>query len=377
MKFKEISTIDDVAPFVSGIKEIRNIPISGGRGNLFCYIVLDSRTFDVPEALECRGIAFDREGKICSRPLHKFFNIGEKEWLTPEKLMRRDDLLAVYEKLDGSMIATAWIDGKVEWRSKKSFDSDVVRLAKEFLAENEEYEMFATVVAKAGCTAIFELTHPDAAIVVHHDKPRMTLLHVRENVSGAYIMLNKDDPIHEIISMFQMPTPMKVLFKAERLEDVIKHLDVIEGAEGYVLQFANGDMVKMKSVWYRRLHKVLGMMRERDIAAMALEEQLDDAKDFIVELGIPLIDVEEIETRLKNNLFEILSEVNAIADADEHLDRKTFALKHVSHELFGPIMGRYLGKEWDIKDWYAKKRLKQDFGLRSLVSGAAAEALEG
>jgi len=102
---------------------------------------MDSNTFDSPEALECRGIAFDQSGKVISRPLHKFFNVGEKEWLSSDSLMKRSDISAIFDKIDGSMIATAWVNGELRLRSKKEFDSKVVELSY-YLLSRPEYSKF-------------------------------------------------------------------------------------------------------------------------------------------------------------------------------------------------------------------------------------------
>ncbi|MFN4181023.1 MAG: RNA ligase, partial [Armatimonadota bacterium] len=104
--FKTIHSIDDVLPFVEHKKEIRFTRQPNG-ARVGCYVFMDGSTFDSLEALECRGIAFDEDGKIISRPLHKFFNLGEKPHTSFQRLSERGDLVSVQEKLDGSMIATA------------------------------------------------------------------------------------------------------------------------------------------------------------------------------------------------------------------------------------------------------------------------------
>jgi RNA ligase len=115
-QFKRIEHIDDIRSAVTGKEEIKYILQPNGT-TIVCYMFQDSHTFDTPEAIECRGIAFGSDGKIVSRPLHKFFNMGEKAWLTPDELLKRDDVVAIYDKLDGSMIATSYHNGKLEFRS--------------------------------------------------------------------------------------------------------------------------------------------------------------------------------------------------------------------------------------------------------------------
>src|SRR5688572_22078349 len=76
---------------------------------VFCYSYNSPEVF--PEVVswedavrrECRGLAFDLEGRLISRPFHKFFNLGER----PETLPGVVDLTqphVILEKLDGSMI---------------------------------------------------------------------------------------------------------------------------------------------------------------------------------------------------------------------------------------------------------------------------------
>ena len=103
--FKQINSINDLQPAVAEIKEIRFHRQPNGI-TIGCYMFMDSKTFELPEALECRGIAFDDAGQVVSRPLHKFFNAGEKEWLAPDRLLEREaagEVAAIFEKVDGSI----------------------------------------------------------------------------------------------------------------------------------------------------------------------------------------------------------------------------------------------------------------------------------
>lgn len=372
--FKTITNISDVQPFVLDKKEIRFLDQHDGV-KIGCYLFVDSKTFDSVEALECRGVAFDSSGDIISRPLHKFFNIGEKEWLSPDQLLLRDDIKAIYEKLDGSMIATAWMNGELLWRSKKSFNSQVVKLATLFteLPENENIKKFACEVASSGMTAIFEITHPEARIVVEHTKPALRLLHVRNNIDGQYVMLDKEHSIHRLILEYQIPVVQSFNIS---LAEVMESLENMKGLEGYVIQFNNGDMVKIKCPWYARLHRSISFSRERDIAMLCINGEIDDVKGQLVELGIDLAGVNEVEARLKEILTKIFDEVEEIYKNGMHLDRKSFAIANKENPLFGFAMNRYLGKEVSLLEWYGRNRLKDDFGLKSLLSDALAEELE-
>lgn len=386
--FKRIESIDDLRPAVEHKQEIRFHKQHNGI-TMSMYLFMDSKTFDSPEAIECRGAAFDEEGKIVSRPLHKFFNMGEKDYLSPEKLLEREargEVVGIYEKLDGSMIATSWVNEEMRFRSKKSFTSEVVKLTNKFLDDpsNSNIIQFSYWMAKLGRTAIFELTHPEAQIVVPQSKPKLRLLHIRDNVTGRYVMLhstvtNEDDRevtdyVWAMIRQYEIPLVPKCEIT---LHKAFESLESMQNMEGYVVQFSNGDMVKIKCGWYSRLHRSITFLRERDIATLAINEELDDMKRHMTEVGIDLVKVEEVESRLKAILAGIASEVEETAKLGSELSRKEFALMHNKNPLFGLIMKCYLGEEVDYSTWYSKNRLKDDFSLKSLLEGAQAEAVEG
>lgn len=375
MKFPTIERIDDLRPHVADKKEIRFAEHPNGV-TIACYMFMDSATFDSPLAMECRGIAFDRTGAICSRPLHKFFNVGEKDWLTKESILALASAPRTMEKLDGSLIATAWVDGKLAWRSKKSFASDVVRLVEEFIAEQPDESLlaFATTLAEAGYTASFELTHPLARIVVGQDRPQLRLLHVRHNVTGEYVMLDPSHMVHDLIARYGVPC---VPIYEVSTDWIFESLEDMRDQEGYVIQFGTGDMAKIKCPWYARLHKSITFLRERDIAAAALAEELDDLKATLAEAGVDLGAVNDIEARVKARLLETQDEVERVIARASGMERKDFAIAHKAHPLFGLLMAEYQGKDWSAAEWFTKHRLKEEFGLRVLADGALAEAMEG
>jgi len=373
--FIQVNHISDIQSKVADKSEIRFAKQPNGI-IVGCYLFSDNHTFDSPEALECRGIAFDENGAPVSRTMQKFFNAGEKEWLSLESIMQRNDIHAIYEKLDGSMIATAFHNNGLLWRSKKSFTSDVVALAIEFvnLPENSNIKTFAYEVASRGMTATFELTHPAARIVVAHERASLRLLHVRDNVSGQYVMLDANHMIHQLIAEYAVPMVPKIDIT---MEEVIQSLETMRDQEGYVIQFKDGDMVKIKCPWYNRLHRSITFLRERDIAQLAINEELDDVKASLVEAGIDLTLVNGVETKLKDILSGILDEVETIYQNGKDLDRKGFAIANKGNPLFGLAMQRFLGNDIRILEWYGKNRLKDDFSLRVLVDDAKAEAIEG
>lgn len=374
--FKTITNISDIVPFVEDKKEIAVSRHPNGVV-VVCYMFMDKDTFDSPEALEARGIAFNKDGSVMSRPLHKFFNVGEKASLSVDEMKKRN-IRAVFEKIDGSMIATAWdTERGLLWRSKKSFNSSVVKLVHQMM-ENEKFahiQAFAQQVASNGLTAVFELTHPDAQIVVKYPEPTMSLLHVRDNTTGEYVLLDPDHVIHQWVNDFGVTTSNRLSLS---MEQVMENLETMTNQEGYVLQFDNGDMAKIKCPWYLRLHRSITFLRERDIAVAALYGQLDDIKGALQEVGIDLTEVEKVETRLKETLLGHINEVERVVSENAHLSRKEFAQQFGNHLLFKQIMWKVSDptKEIDYVEWYHRKCLRSDFGLRVLADEALADEFD-
>lgn len=358
--FKYVHHIDHIKPFVADKPEIRFKQHANGC-TIGCYTHVDASTFEQPESLECRGIAFDSRGIICSRPLHKFFNIGERD-----NAHMLADVCAVYEKLDGSMIATALVDGKLDWRSKASFTSDVALLAKRYVAEHDNIRLFAEQVARAHMTAIFEFTAPNAQIVLPYSHANMTLLHVRCNSTGDYVMLKSNHQIYALIEQHGIATVKKHDITAQRALDILTDM---QNAEGFVFQSHNGDMLKAKCVWYLRLHRGLSL-RERDVAKLALSGELDDLKCILAQNGAAIKQIDHVQKRVKNDLIAIRDEVDTMLEGADLSDRKSFAIANRTHPLFSLAMLRFSGVEPDYDAWYARNRLDAQFGLAPLQSAA-------
>jgi len=358
-QFPVIESIDDLLPFVSDKKEIRCDRQPNGI-TILCYMFSDSHTFDHPKSIECRGIAFGEDGRVVSRPLHKFFNLGEKEHLRSE-VVQHAPITRIMDKLDGSMIATANVHGTLQLRSKKAFSSDVAQHASQFMNEHENWKRFCELLMQHGYTGIMEWMSPEDRIVLKYDKPQLKLLHVRHNITGEYVLLQPQHEVYNWIEDWDIPQVDSVPLD---FPQALKSLETARDMEGYVVQFQDGDMVKMKTPWYLRLHHAVTFLRERDIAELALKEELDDVKAALVESGMNIDEVLQIESRVKNRLIDIEDTVQSMYEEGRDWDRKTFALHFKGHPLFGLAMGKYLGKELDLVHFYTKNYLDKEFSLR-------------
>jgi RNA ligase len=368
-----ISNIDEFRSHVAHKEEIREMDI-GFDSISFCYMVAAEKTFDDAWALECRGIVFDKvSGRVSGRPLHKFFNVGERESTLPENL-DWSKVVRVMDKRDGSLIHTVQTAHGVRLKSKKTFSSAVALAAEKWMREQPGQHVlsFANFVTAQNLTAIFEWTAPDARIVLFYPEAELRLLHIRHNETGDYVAGNI---LKEWAEKFNVNVVDEVdeFFEAQGSQTTFNHRKMLEaaktreGIEGWVVQFENGDMVKVKTDWYLKRHHAMTFLRERDIAQLVLDESLDDMKSLLVSEGVNINEILEIEERVLHDLREIALTVDMIYSEDKNLPRKDFAIKHSSHKYFGMLMAKYSGKEPSFKDYFARNVLKNNYSLRQLV----------
>ena len=361
--FPIITHINDLKPHVEHLPEIRFAEQPNGF-QIVCAMIADTNTYAGEHAMwarECRGITFDRDGFIVCRGLHKFFNVGERSE-TQEGILPWANVARLMEKRDGSVINPVKVDGHIVFKSKKSFDSDVALLANKIATLSDK--IFSEWCIERSLTPTFELTSPDARIVIKYPVSCLTLLHIRDNHSGRYLTSAEID---SIAINFDINVVKGFGYSADWLS--IKYeLQTVENFEGYCIQFEDGEIVKAKSKWYLDRHHAMTALTERNVAEMVIAESLDDLKSYIAELGEPDLfeKVEHIESEIVKAINYIAEAVEVLFYPDRELDRKTFAVKHQKHRLFGLLMKRFEGKEPDYKEYYARHLLKGAWEVRSL-----------
>ncbi len=358
--FPTITCLDDLMPHIESHKEIKVMRQENGT-QVVCYIVAGDETFDNEFTRECRGITFDKDGKIISRPLHKFFNVNERE-STQAHVLPWNTVTRVMDKRDGSMIIPVLVDGKVQIKTKKSFTSDVAKVAQKFFDDDRSDLMTGVVeLLTSNFTPIFEYTSPTNRIVLPYEKDEMTLLHVRDNVSGRYFT---EKEMRSFASQFNIK-----LVETMQLSDIPKFLETakdVKGIEGWVIQFSSGEMVKLKTEEYLISHRLITFVRERDIAEMVLDETLDDVKSAMLERNISLDKLHAVEHRVIQILGQLEDEVEAFFHSYKTLSRKDYAEKAKEYKTFGLMMQMYSGQEPKYVDFFKKTILKEQFDLTSV-----------
>jgi len=364
MLYPNIKSIKDLE-VLREKKEIRFMEMPNGT-TVVCYMVDTDTTFDSRMAHEARGITFDSHGKVLMRPLSKFFNVNQR----PETMLdqvRGMKLLSVMDKVDGSMITTAVMEGKVVCKSKKSFTSDVAVAAQKYINANKNVDVFARACFAANHTPIFEYTSPAHRIVINYEEECMTLLHIRHNETGKYL---SRETVRDWANLHQIPV-VESYHQYDTIDDLVEAAKTMEGIEGWVAELENGDFVKVKTVWYMNLHKTVTFLRVRDVVEMVVDQQFDDLIGIFAITGFH--NAAERAINIKNEVIAKIehaqSETEKIVSEckNKQMSVKDVAIAYKSHHLFSLIMCAYRNGQNDYYEWF-KRRYLQDYSLDVITS---------
>ncbi|PBB19136.1 hypothetical protein CK219_13535 [Mesorhizobium sp. WSM4313] len=221
--FPVIETVADVLPHIQG-----NIGFFLTRFDdydVIDYGFVGDDTFRSPMALECRGLKFDKDGRLIARPFHKFFNLGERQrpedidWTVPH---------VVLSKLDGSMVHPCVVRGELVFMTRMGVTAQSSAALKH---ADEDIRSLSKWAVEAGITALFEFTSPENRVVIAYDQPSLTLLAARDNRTGRYSTHQELQSLADqfdvpLIPSLQMTTPTRDFVTIARSE---------EGIEGYVI----------------------------------------------------------------------------------------------------------------------------------------------
>jgi len=189
--FPVINNISDVLPCIENRSEF--VVVEKDYATIVNYVVCKSDTFDMLSKddhcakvrRECRGIMFNHDGDIISRPFHKFFNIGERPETMPSVIsLSRPHRLAV--KLDGSMVRPFPTSSGIRWGTKMGI-TDIALDAEVFVAKNPRYTEFAQWAIQNKLTPLFEWCSRGNRVVIDYSQESLTLLAVRDNTTGEYL----------------------------------------------------------------------------------------------------------------------------------------------------------------------------------------------
>ncbi len=283
--FPQITHIDDVLPYISGKDEFRVMGKEWYTVVNYAVAFEDTFQWDANDPVgsavrrECRGLIFDIDGSLISRPYHKFFNAGEKDETQLHKINLNDPHV-ILEKLDGSMIRP--IPTKEGFRlATKAGITDVAMNAEVFIADKPHYAEFINTAIQNNFTPIFEWCSRKNRIVVDYPEDQLILTAVRGNQTGGYVSYSA---IKEVAEQEGIPYVKAIAGDETDIQKVVNHIRKWDDGEGVVIRFDSGHVVKVKADDYVLRHKSKDAINQEKNVIQTL---LDDAVDDLVPLLTP------------------------------------------------------------------------------------------
>lgn len=310
---------------------------------------------------ELRGLVFDRDGRVASRRLHKFFNLGERDDVSQVDVSKPH---VVLEKLDGSMITPFMVDGALRWGTKMGL-TEVAEQVEKFIefdaVRASNYKRFALTMIEQDCTPIFEWCSRKQRIVIDYPEDRLVLIAVRDNETGEYASFDR------LLADYPEIPRVSELAPIADLDLFTQELRKREDIEGVVIRFSDGHMVKVKTDTYVALHRAKSELEtERNVVRLILEDKVDDLLPLLI--GEDYVAMIEYTDNVNMSVRVHVDLVNAELDyvRENRVSRKDFAL---SNEL-DPSIRTFVFKHWD--DTCTRESVV-DFVLKHLGSNKSYE----
>lgn len=328
--FPLIKHINDVRDFIKDKDEFK---IFRREGFLTVnYMVSNEETFPSPVKSrehsilrEIRGLKFcEKSGEILQRPFHKFFNLNEKEETKIENI-DFDEPHTVLEKLDGSMVAPIIIDDCLRLTTKAGI-TDVSMQAEAFMAKNPIISEYCREIVSHGYTPIFEYISPDNRIVINYEEEDMVLLAIRNILTGEYLP--------RYVMEGDLPEEMSIVkehkVNGKSIQEIKDIVSKSQSEEGVILRFHDGHMLKVKSEWYCRLHRMKELMsNEKNLLKIILAQEADDLKSFLSPEDRER--VTEFESNFWKSYYSYIGELQNVFHYYFRVcegSRKRFAIEH-------------------------------------------------
>lgn len=344
---------------------------TSGTYRIFLYRLASYSQWLFPHALEARGITFEVDGddvvELVSWPFDKFFNYRENPFTMDLDFTKTIQIL---DKMDGSLISSMLIDGRLWLKSKGSLFSDQAIAANRFIKLDESIDLleFVENMAKENCTVCMEYTAPDNRIVIGYPEAALTVLCVRDNETGRYFPLDMFEDDYEDASVFFVDDAIESVKQLtdNNVEAFVDKIPEMEDIEGYVLLLSDGTRVKIKTEWYLVLHRIKDSINsQRRLFEAIVYETIDDVKAAFYDDEMALETIDSMEIKVLKLQKDTINTVENFHAANKHLDRKGYAIKgqkELEKVYFGLAMNLYLGYDVDYKVFMIKNRIK--FGIK-------------
>jgi RNA ligase len=288
--------------------------------------------------IQCRGLVTNSKGDIIARPFKKFFNYEEHK---PEDIPNED--YVVYEKMDGSLGILFNYENEWIMATRGSFTSPQAIKGKEILDRHDISSW------RKDNTYLFEIIYPENRIVVDYgNEEKLVVLGAFHTETGYEIpdssLFWTQDSGFEVVTTYKTWGESYNLLKEEISKD----------KEGYVIKFKNGFRIKIKGEEYKRLHKILTNISNRDIFEYVKEDKpLDEILDKVPDEFYNWVKEtkEHFEQQHKTIDLEYRLIFKNITERNDIKDKKTFAHYALSYSNSSILFAMFDNKEYKHIIW--------------------------
>jgi RNA ligase len=242
-----------------------------------------------------------------------------------------------------SMITPVVAEGRIRFGTKMGI-TDVAAGAESFAAQHCNIMEFCDMMLDRGKTPIFEWLSRKQKIVVDYPHDRLVLIAIRDNITGRY---DTYDEMRGWARQYGLDLVKTYPGTADSMENLVQDTNELEGAEGWIIRFDDGHMLKIKSAWYVRIHKVKdSLTQEKNVIDLIVNEKIDDTKSFMLDADRHRIDQFEDQfwKGFEQKTLQITLNLND-ARTKANGDRKRFAIE-ISSSL-DPITRQVIFSCWD------------------------------
>lgn len=309
----------------------------------FSYRLASWTDFQKPYARDCRGTAFvfdKRTGEwdLFCRAYRKFFNLGET--VPKEVTLRERTAEKSFEKLDGSLILTSILDGKIVAKSKTSINSDHAKKAQELIDSNEKLQKFIYASIDDGFTPVFELCGPgEFKIVLNYSENELVFLGYVNQLTAE--VLNSSENTDENFKDITGVRRAKIYdFSWEELERIQAESDA--KIEGFVVRMDNGEFVKCKVKAYVNLHHLKDNINNNsNLIPLIVNDNLDDLIGAFQDDKETLEYISKIQEKVAGLFNHYVVEYKKLRGSffnKYNENRKEFAMKYKDEPMFSFVM---------------------------------------
>ncbi len=304
---------------------------------------------------EMRGLTFIfKDDILIDRHLmmHKFFNINqttETQYVT----VLKKKIKSVYDKEDGSLISFLKLNDQVYARTKmyiydhnlKSNNAnDQSKMSHKIYQTDKNVKRVVDWALENNIILLWELVSPYNRVVLKYPNTELILLRARHNSTGEYISLAELDT-----DLTGVKLAINVKYSLDELLDLAQ---VLEDKEGWVVEFEDGQFIKVKCKQYCEIHGLITerIHREDYIISYIIDNKFDDWISLIPESHV---DVRQRLFSIEKAVLKYISDEHDKINKEverfyTYLDVKSYVLENIKNEHFYFVM-KFINFKIDIK----------------------------